>query len=118
MTIDGPVPDETIRPGSMIGGWALERGAATGTGVDAVHVWAYPIPGSGQSPVFVGAAQYGGARPDVGAAFGSQFTNAGFTLVVPALSPGNYLLVAFPHSTLTNGFEAPATVRVTVGGSE
>ena len=51
-------------------------------GVDAVHVWAFPVVngvvGAGQ---FVAAATLGGSRPDVAAAFGAQFANAGFTRV-------------------------------------
>jgi hypothetical protein len=35
----------------------------TGTGVDVVHLWAYPV--AGGAPTFIGQAVYGTPRPDV-----------------------------------------------------
>ena len=37
-------------------GFAIDPSSATGTGIDAIQVWAYPNPGSGQPAVFVAAA--------------------------------------------------------------
>jgi hypothetical protein len=96
----------------VISGWALDRAVASGTGIDALHVWAYPVGGS--APIFVGVAAYGGYRPDVGAIFGRQFDNTGFTLSGITLSPGRYDLAVFPHSTGTGRFSTPALRRVTV----
>jgi hypothetical protein len=47
----------------VVGGWAFDRGARTGTGIDAVHVWAYPADGG--EPAFLGSAAIGrmSARP-------------------------------------------------------
>jgi hypothetical protein len=94
-----------------VAGWAIEVGAATGTGVDAVHVWAYPS--SGGAPLLVGVASYGAARPDVGAIFGSRYTPSGFD-VTGSLPAGTYTIVAFAHSTTTNSFAGVQSVRVTV----
>ena len=80
MAVDIPAANATVYPTFTIAGWAADLGTATGPGVDAVHVWAYPNPGSGTPAVFVGAAELNGARPDVGAVFGHQFTDAGFGL--------------------------------------
>jgi hypothetical protein len=113
-TIDVPAVGQTTRPGASVSGWALNRDATSGTGIDAVHVWAYPNPGSGQAPAYIGVASYGVFRPDVGAAFGSSFNNAGFTITIPSLTPGEYLFVAFPHNVASNAFDPPATRRVTV----
>ena len=98
----------------LIGGWTLDPSASTGTGVDAVHVWAYPSPGSGTPPIFLGAAQMAVARPDVAALFGSQFLNAGFNLVVGPLPPGTYDVVVFARSSATLLFDTYSVVRVTV----
>jgi hypothetical protein len=89
-------------------GWAIDQASAVGTGVSTVHVWAYPA--NGGAPQFVGVVEYGFDRPDVGAAFGPQFTNSGFHLLVNTLQPGTWDLAFFPYSTLNNYF-FPATVR-------
>jgi hypothetical protein len=82
--------------------------------VSAVHVWAYANPGSGEPPVFVGAATYGGARPDVAAVFGSQFVNSAFSLTVVGLAPGRYQLVAHAYSTVAGGFNYWRAVTLSV----
>jgi hypothetical protein len=86
----------------QIGGWAIDPAAASGTGVDAVHVWAYP--NSGAAPSFLGAATLGRARPDISALFGSVYLNSGFDLTVTTIPAGDYRLVAFAHSTATGAF--------------
>jgi hypothetical protein len=109
--IDVPAAGATVGTSVRIAGWAIEAGAATGTGVDAVHVWAYPL--SGGAPLLVGVAPYGAARPDVGAIFGSRYTSSGFD-VTGSLPAGAYDIVAFAHSTTTNSFAGVRAVRVTV----
>ena len=96
----------------LIGGWTLDLAASTGTGVDAVHVWAYPNPGSGAPPIFLGAAQLGVARPDVAAIFGSRFLNSGFNLLAGPVSPGTYDVVVFARSSATMTFDTYSVVRV------
>jgi hypothetical protein len=117
IAIGVPTHGATAYGGTTLGGWAIDRASTTDTGVSTVHVYAYPNPGSGAAPNFLGVAGYGVARPDVGAIFGSEFTNSGFNLRLPPLAPGPYLLVAFPFSTMKNAFLAPATVTVTIGPS-
>ncbi|MGH9334137.1 MAG: hypothetical protein ACRD21_10350, partial [Vicinamibacteria bacterium] len=96
-----------------ITGWAADPGAPAGTGVDVVHVWAYPA-GGGQ--LFLGAATYGGSRPDVAAALGNaRFTNSGFTLNVNGIPNGRYLVRVFARSTLTGTFDASHDINLTVG---
>jgi photosystem II stability/assembly factor-like uncharacterized protein len=113
--LNPPAAGATTYRGAKLGGWALDLAAGSGTGIDAVHVWAYPDPGSGQAPVFLGAATLGIERPDVGAIFGSQFNNAGYGLFLPALPQGNYLFAAYPHSEITGLFEPPATAEAFIG---
>jgi hypothetical protein len=114
MSLDQPGAGAVLQQPFALGGWAIDGAAASGTGVDAVQVWAYPNPGSGAAPVFVGTAQYGGSRPDVGAAYGSRFTNSGFNLSVRGLAPNVYQFVAFARSTATGTFNQNRTVGVTV----
>jgi hypothetical protein len=117
MALDQPAAGATLTQPFTLSGWAIDRAAASGTGVDTLHVWAYPNPGSGAAPVFAGVAQYGAARSDVGAAFGSRFTNSGYSLPVKGLAPGPYQLVVFSRSTATGTFNASRTVFVTLRNS-
>jgi hypothetical protein len=113
LRIDEPSPGE-LAGSFRVAGWAIDRGALTGTGIDAVHVWAYPNPKSGSQPVFLGAAQLGGLRSDVRKYYSEQFGDSAYELVVDGLAPGVYDLVVFPHSTVTGQFAAPEAVRVVV----
>jgi hypothetical protein len=113
MALDSPRPNTTAPgEGFEIGGWAVDLGAPAGTGVDAVHVWAFPVPAG--APIFVGAARYGVPRADVAAALGStRFTNSGFVLT-GALAAGTYDLRAFAHSALTGTFNDVQSARIAV----
>ena len=64
--------------------------------------------------MFLGATNYGGARPDVAAVHGKQFAESGFGLTVQGLTPGNYDLAVFAWSTERADFVPARTVRVTV----
>jgi 5-hydroxyisourate hydrolase-like protein (transthyretin family) len=110
--IDTPQAESTVAQPFTVAGWALDLAAAQGTGVDAVHVWAYPT--TGAAPIFLGIAAYGGIRPDVGAMFGETFAGAGYDLTVDALLPGTYDIVVYPHRASTNTFDGAQVVRVTV----
>ena len=112
ISIDTPAGGSVSVP-FQVGGWAIDTGAPSGPGVDAVHIYAYPNPGSGAAAIGLGVAGYGAARADVGAAFGSRFTNSGYNFTVNSLPPGVYRLVVFAHSTLTGVFSAQ-TVDITV----
>jgi hypothetical protein len=118
MSLDLPGPNAVVQQPFALGGWAADLGSTTGPGVDVVHVWAYPNPGSGAAPSFVGAAPNNGARPDVAAYLGAtRFTNSGFGLLVAGLAPGKYQLVAFAHSTVTGTFNQTRAAVVTVVGT-
>jgi hypothetical protein len=113
MTVDSPATNSTVSSSFTLSGWALDRRATLNGGVDLLHVWAYPNPGSGTAPLWLGVAVTGLSRPDVGAAFGSQYSFGGFSL--PAnLAPGLYEIVLFAHSTVSNTFENARVVRITV----
>ena len=108
MALDSPANGSTFTAGSSINvtGWALNKGAPSGfgTGVDTVHVYAQPSSGSA---IFLGVAAYGSSRPDIGAIFGSQFTNSGYSLATgTSLTAGSYTIQAYAHNALTNSFDA------------
>ncbi|OFW08773.1 MAG: hypothetical protein A3H96_04845 [Acidobacteria bacterium RIFCSPLOWO2_02_FULL_67_36] len=112
MSIDRPGTGTTTGRPFPVAGWAIDLDSAAGTGVDAIHVWAFPV--GGGSPVFLGVAGYGGVRGDVGAIFGSRFTNSGYNLVVSSLPAGTYQIAVYAHSAVTGTFNQARAVTVTV----
>ncbi|HYT66138.1 MAG TPA: hypothetical protein VEL51_06970 [Vicinamibacterales bacterium] len=110
MSVDTPAQNQILPTTFTIAGWALDLGSTSGTGVDTLHIWAYPA--SGAAPVFVGVANYGIARPDVAAFFGSsRFTNSGWGFA-GSLAPGDYNVVVYAHSAVTGTFNNVSVVAV------
>jgi hypothetical protein len=115
MAIDAPAPNSSVQGGFIVAGWATDLAASSGSGVDAVHVWAAPNPGSGAPSVFIGAATVGISRPDVGAALNSpRGSSAGYGLITSDLAPGPYDVTVFAHSTVTGTFNNAQVIRVNV----
>jgi hypothetical protein len=89
-----------------------------GSGVDAVHIYAFPNPGSGQPPIFLGVATLGASRPDVGGFYGSRYSLSGYNLTVNrgalGLGPGVYSIGVVSHSAVSGAFNNTAVVRVTL----
>jgi hypothetical protein len=114
--VDAPTAGARVGPAFFVGGWAADLDSAVDTGVSTVHVWAYPIDASGQgtSPIFIGSAIYGGARPDVAAVYGDRFANTGYGIIVNTLPPGTYDIAVFAYSTIVNNFTPAKVVRVVV----
>ena len=110
LSIDVPANGARVGATFLVGGWALDLNAPSGTGVDTIHIYAYPAGGGG--PVFLGVPTLGGIRPDVGAAFGSQFTPSGYNLQVSSLPPGTWDIVVYVHSSVSGAFDAAQVVRV------
>ena len=113
LAVDAPAPFSTVSRTFIVGGWAIDPAASTGTGVDTIHVWAYPVAPATGAPVFLGVPAFG-VRPDVAAIFGSQFANAGYTLVVRALPPGTWDVVVYVHSAVSGTFDTARLVRITI----
>jgi hypothetical protein len=109
--IDAP-DDATTGHSIDVAGWSADFAASSGTGIDAVHVWAFPA--GGGAPIFLGAAGAAIARPDVATAFGAQFTNAGFQFHATGLPAGSYTVVAYGRSTISGSFSGFCTTSVTV----
>jgi hypothetical protein len=109
--IDVPRAHAIDQP-AVLAGWAADLDAAAGSGIDALHIWAYPA--GGGAPIFLGAAAYGGQRPDVAAIHGAAFLNTGFSLLINGLSPGTYDVAVFPWSSVSGGFVRPTIIRLVV----
>ena len=75
VVIDAPRAQQELAQPFALGGWAADLDAASGPGIDTLHVWAYPL--TGGAPVFLGMATYGGARPDVAAIHGESVPRLG-----------------------------------------
>jgi hypothetical protein len=116
IVIDAPAENQVVEGTFLLGGWAADLEDEAGPGVDTVHVWAYRVNAAGawDEPVFVGAATYGGARPDVAAIHGAHARNSGYGLIVQDLAPGTYDMAVFAYSTVKGRFLPAKTVRVTV----
>jgi hypothetical protein len=113
MSIDAPGGGAVFSSTAfVVAGWAIDRAATSGPGVDGINIWA--IPNNGGSAIFAGAGGYGVSRSDVGGAYGGQFTNSGFATWVSALPPGGYTLVIFGHSTVSGTFSLSRSVQITV----
>ena len=54
VAIDLPRPGTTVDRPLVIAGWATDAAARSRTGLDAIHIWAYPALGG--APVFLGVA--------------------------------------------------------------
>jgi hypothetical protein len=122
VVIDTPGAGAVTAAPFVIAGWAADLDDEVETGVDAVHVWAYPVSttcADGQAvchdaPIFLGAATGGGRRPDVAAVYGARYLRSGYGLWVRDLAPGTYDLAVFAWSTVQGGFAPARTVRVEV----
>lgn len=113
LVLDAPVANAIVGQRFVIGGWTADFGAATGGGIDLVHVYVYPLD-TGAAPIFLGQVSVNVPRPDVGKFFGSQFSTTGFNLVAPTLAPGRYRVVAYGRSLVSGTFAAVSYADVTL----
>ena len=117
MNVDTPANGTHVAQPFVMGGWAVDLAASTGTGVDVIDVWAYPTDGgNGGQPLLAGVAgEVPGSRPDVGAYFGdARFSDSGWGLTVSGLPAGAYDLHAYAHSVVANGFILEQVVHVLI----
>ena len=101
-----------VHDGFLVAGWAADLDSMVDVGVDTVHVWAYPI--DGDAPIFIGAAAFGGSRPDVAAIYTERFSRSGYGIEVKGLPRGTYDIAVFAYSTVADEFVPAKTVRVRV----
>ena len=112
LVIEAPRAQQDAAQPFLVGGWAADLGAPSGTGVASLHVWAYPL--TGGPPLFLGTATYGGMRPDVAALYGDQFGESSYGLVVQGLPHGHYDLAVFAWSAEKADFVVARSLRITV----
>jgi hypothetical protein len=116
--VDVPTAGSTVASGTqvLIGGWAVDRNATSGTGIDQVRVYLDgPMEGGG---TLLGNATLGVSRPDVAQALGNQaYANAGYNFLwTPTnLSGGSHTFYVYAHSTASNT-NAYKSVGVTASG--
>ena len=113
LALDAPGQNAVLGQRFLVGGWAADFSAASGSGIDLVHVYAYPLDVPGV-PIFLGEARVGARRPDVGAYFGAAYEFTGFNLTAPVLPAGQYQIVVFGRSLVSGGFDATAWANVIV----
>jgi hypothetical protein len=110
--IDTPQPGVLTSP-AHIAGWVLDAAADGGTGIEAVHVWAYPV--AGGTPLWIGAATSWIPRADVAAAYGNPaFVASGYFIPFPPLPPGSYRVVVYARRVAASSFDHVAFVDVSV----
>lgn len=109
--LESPPNGASVIQPFTVRGWAVDAAALRGSGVDIVHVYAYPQ--SGQA-IFLGGAEYGWPRPDVARAFGRNFANSEFRLSVHNLPAGAYVLAVHPHDTVLGTFAPALVTSVTI----
>lgn len=116
--VDAPRDGDEVTQPFLVAGWAADLARGSGTGVDAVHVYAYPE--AGGSPIFLGTANYGTwQRPDVAGYYkDSSLASSGFLLLADGLPIGRHRIVAFAHSTVTGEFFARAVTVNMIGSSQ
>ncbi len=112
VVIDTPTEDSENSSNFMVAGWAVDPNSRDGSGIDVIHVWAYPV--SGGAPVFLGAAKLDDERSDVKAIYGDRARNSSFGVMVGGLSHGTYLLAAFAWSIELQDFLPASTRWITV----
>jgi hypothetical protein len=116
--VDAPRDNDEVTQPFLVAGWAADLARTSGTGVDAVNVYAYPE--AGGNPIFLGTAQYGAwPRPDVGQYYkDSAMNGSGFLLLANGLPIGRHRIVAFAHSTVSGEFYARSVTVNVIGSSE
>ncbi|MBK9092476.1 MAG: SBBP repeat-containing protein [Anaerolineae bacterium] len=93
--IETPQDGAAVSGSVTISGYAIDRNSRTGTGVNTVHLYLDGPYGTG---TFLGQAEYGLSRPDIGTRYGNaRFTPSGWRLVwnVGNLSYGTHRLYLY-----------------------
>ncbi len=117
-SVDAPSPGATLENGVQIfiGGWAVDRSATSGTGIDEVRVYLDGPMNAGGT--LLGNATLGFSRPDVAQALGNPaYANAGFNFdwTPTQLSGGSHTIYVHAHASASNTWSSQ-TVAVTVSG--
>ncbi len=119
VVVEEPGDGQTVAGDVLVRGWAIDTRATAGPGIrgtGGVQVW---LDRGGRSPtgVLLGAAVYGGERPEVAQQFGPQHRASGFllpwdTCLVPT---GRHSIQIFVESDATGAIELGSQIDVNVG---
>ena len=100
--IEAPRANQNVNTSTslLVTGWAADTTAQGWAGIDGVEVWS-GAQGSGGAKLATGTV--GQRRPDIAESIGGNFTNSGFTAVIPAsawtnLSAGGHNLYVYIHT--------------------
>ncbi len=111
VTVDVPANGSTVDPTFMLAGWAIDPAAVSGSGVSTIHMWGFRADGT--ATVFLGVPDIVN-RPDVAAAFGSQFLHSGYGKIVSSLSPGTWWIAVYALSAVSGQFDSSQAFWVIV----
>ena len=94
-SLDIPANGQTVSGTTPVAGWAIDLAAHQGTGVDRVQIYL--------DGVQVATADLGQNRPEIGAAYGQNFGDSGWSaeLDLTRVAPGSHTVEAKAESTLT-----------------
>ena len=106
---DGAIVSRLLR----VAGWAVDPSSVSGSGIDAIHVWATRIDTGGAVPQFLGVAALNVPRPDLAIAFGPFAGSAGFEFS-RQLERGRYDVIISAWCIRTGRWEIAKTIRVVV----
>jgi len=116
LAINTPTAGATVSGTVLATGWAIDRNATSGTGVDFADLYLDGVAGTG---TFLGFATYGLSRPDVAAQYGSQFTYSGWSYAwdTSTLPPGSHTLDVYARSAVTDQWTLVTVSVVTTSPS-
>jgi hypothetical protein len=97
----------------VISGWAIDRAAIAGSGIDLVQV----LDGGCEGAV-IGAAEYGLERPDIAERDGEQFRYSGWKFEVARLHPGERILAVRTQSHGAESYNQCEALPITVLADE
>ncbi|MBN1298775.1 MAG: PD40 domain-containing protein [Actinobacteria bacterium] len=122
ISLEGPNPAKVIEEGQLgevyVKGWTADLAYSDNTGIERVDIY---LEGPRNFGRFLGQAEYGIERTDVGNAYGNaNYNNSGFMLKFDAsdLEPGiNYLVYVYVYSK-SGGFKYSMTTFTIQGDAE
>ena len=111
--VDAPAQNATVTEPFVLSGWAFYADATTGSGIDAIDVWATSTTHQ-TSWMYWGPATIGQSRPDVAAGYNnSHGATSGYSALMSGVTPDTYSVQIWTHNSAT-GVWASFTVVVTV----
>lgn len=109
VTVEIPTAGSTVTlPTATVVGWAVDRNAESGTGIDEVRVY---LDGPMSTGILLASTTSFVTRTDVGRALGSsRFDNSGFSLSYSSRSirAGTHTLYVYVHSSYTKQWKSVA----------